>query len=67
MTFQAYCFECQKKVTAGTMLDGDVLWQSLNSGADIEVMHITEKGDHRWKLNHYEKENLRKKRADGTV
>jgi hypothetical protein len=67
MTFQAYCPECEKKVTAITMLDGDVLWQSLDSGADVEVMHTTEKGDHRWKLNNYEKENLRKKKAEGLI
>jgi hypothetical protein len=34
----------------------------ISSHADIEVMHRTEKGDHRWKLNHYEKENLRRKK-----
>jgi hypothetical protein len=67
MILQAYCPECERKVTAMTLLHVDVLWQSLDSGADIEVMHTTEKGDHRWKLNNYERENLRKKKAEGLI
>lgn len=67
MILQAYCPECEKKVTALTLLHVDALWQSLDSGADIEVMHTTEKGDHRWKLNKYEKENLCKKKAEGLI
>jgi hypothetical protein len=41
--------------------------RALDRDADIEVMHTTEKGDHRWKLNRYEKENLRKKKAEGSI
>jgi hypothetical protein len=67
MTFQAYCFKCQKKVTAMTLLDAEELWQALDSDADVEVMHTTEKGDHGWKPNHYEKENLRKQKAKGSL
>jgi hypothetical protein len=67
MILQAYCPECEKKVTAMTLFHVDLLWQSLDSGADVEVMHTTEKGDHRWKLNKDERENLRKKKAEGLI
>jgi len=66
MTFQAYCFKCEKKVQVATNLDGGELWQALDSGADIEVMHVSDnEGDHFWKLNHEEKEHLRGQRAKG--
>lgn len=65
MNFQAYCFACEKKVSALTILDKAGLWQALDSGADIEVMHTSDKGDHRWKLNREEREHLRKIRAEG--
>jgi hypothetical protein len=67
MIYIAYCPECEKKVTAITLLGGDALWQSLDSGAEVEVMHTSESGDHRWKLNKYEKENLRKEKAKGSI
>jgi hypothetical protein len=66
MSFQAYCFACEKKVSAITILDKEGLWQALDHDADIEVMHISEKGDHRWKLNQYEKERLREIKAEGS-
>jgi hypothetical protein len=66
MTFQNYCFKCEKKVPVATRLAGEELWQALESGADIEVMHVSENdGDHFWKLNHDEKENLRKNKTGG--
>ena len=52
-------------VPAATRLAGEELWQALGSGADIEAMHVSEKGDHFWKLNHDEKENLRKNKTGG--
>jgi hypothetical protein len=67
MTFLAYCFECSKKVSVMTILSKEELWQALDGDADIEVMHISEKGDHLWKLNYCEKENLRKRKAEGSV
>ena len=49
-----------------TILDGKELRSALNCNAEVEVMHTTD-GDHRWKLNRYEKESLRKKIAEGSV
>jgi hypothetical protein len=67
MTFQAYCFACGKKVTAMTLLDGEDLALALENNTDIEVVHLTENdGDHRWKLNNQEKENIRNAKAAGT-
>jgi hypothetical protein len=40
-------------------LDKEGLWKALDSGADIEVMHPSDKGDLRWMLNRQEKERLR--------
>ena len=50
-----------------TILGKKELWLALDSDADIEVMHIGEQGDHRWKLNHQEKEHLRKRKAEGSI
>jgi hypothetical protein len=40
-------------------LDTEGLWKALDSRADIEVMHPSDKGDLRWMLNRQEKERLR--------
>ena len=37
MKFQAYCFACEKRLSAPTILDKEGLWKALDSGADIEV------------------------------
>lgn len=66
MIFRAYCFACCKKVTVTTILDGKELQEALGSDAEVEVMHTTDR-DHRWKLNRYEKESLRKKIAEGSL
>jgi hypothetical protein len=61
MTFLAYCFACEKRVSALTILDKEGLRAALVNGASIEVMHTSDKGeDHRWKLNREERERLRK-------
>ena len=67
MTLQSYCIDCEKKVTAITVLDGAKLWRALHSDADIEVMHVSQNGDHRWKLKTFEKENLRKRKSEGAI
>ena len=37
MKSKAYCFACEKRVSAPTILDKEGLWEALDSGADIEV------------------------------
>jgi hypothetical protein len=64
MNFQAYCYACEKKVSALTILDEAGLWQALDDGADIEVMHTSDKGDHRWRLNREERERLGRIRVE---
>ena len=59
MTFQANCPDCKKTVTALPLLGGNDPRLALDSDEDVEVMHTTENGDHRWSLNKQEKENLR--------
>jgi hypothetical protein len=51
MSFVAYCFRCEKKVTAHTLLDSAKLLIALGNEFDVEV-------DHRWKLNRQEKATL---------
>jgi hypothetical protein len=55
MSFVAYCFRCEKKVTAHTLLDATKLLVALANEYDVEVMHTADSGDHRWKLNRQEK------------
>jgi hypothetical protein len=58
MSFQAYCFRCEKSVTAFPVLGGAELQQALSIDAEIEVMHLSDAGDHQWKLNKLEKSHL---------
>jgi hypothetical protein len=67
MNVQAYCFKCEKTVTALSILADGEFWSAIEKDADIEVMHTADDGDHRWKLNKQEKENLRKTRAEGHI
>jgi hypothetical protein len=65
-SFQAYCPQCEKKVTTHTMLAGSELKAALDSSAEIKVMHIADI-DHQWNLIMSEKENLRKRVTEGIV
>jgi hypothetical protein len=67
MTFHAYCPYCETKVGAVTLLGGDELKAALISDADIEVMHLSNNGDHQWKLIKQEKKNLRKTVSEGLL
>jgi hypothetical protein len=68
MSFVAYCFRCEKKVTAHTMLDGNDLLSALRGDTDVEVIHVSDdSGDHRWNLNRGEKDHLLKGIEAGLV
>jgi hypothetical protein len=67
MTFQAYCPNCEQTVAVFPTLSDPKLWAAIDNDADVEVMHASPNGDHRWNLNHYEKEHLRKKHAEGLI
>jgi hypothetical protein len=67
MNFQAYCFKCEKRVTALSVLSDKEFWSALDKNAEIWVMHRGDDGDHRWKLIDSEKENLRRKRTEGHI
>jgi hypothetical protein len=58
LSFVAYCFRCEKKVTAHTLLDAAKLLVALANEYDVEVVHTADSGDHRWKLNQQEKATL---------
>jgi hypothetical protein len=45
-------------VTAHTLLDAAKLLVALANEYDVEVMHTSDSGDHRWKLNSQEKAKL---------
>jgi hypothetical protein len=58
MSFVAYCFRCEGKVKAHTILDGNDLLSVLRGDTDVEVFHVSDdSGDHRWNLNREEKEH----------
>jgi hypothetical protein len=67
MSFQAYCFKCEKTVTAFPVDEDEEFWSAVAENADVEVMHVSDNEDHRWRLNNQEKENLRKARREGGI
>ena len=67
MNIQVYCLKCRRTVTVHSILPEDEFWLALDKDADIEVMHVSRHGDHRWTLSELEKDNLRRKRAEGQV
>jgi hypothetical protein len=66
MSFQAFCPECKKKVTAFTSSPPDLSDQSLDlhialdRGGRIEVMHPADGGVHRWIVSDTLKSTRRK-------
>ena len=62
MTVQAYCPECEKTVSAQTLLDGEGLKRGLSRNQEINVIHAVtfpERIDHCWTLSDLEKRTLR--------
>jgi hypothetical protein len=66
-SFSAYCPYCEKTVAANTMLAGSQLKVALRADGKIQVMQVSDVGDHKWNLIPEEKENLQKGITDGTV
>ncbi len=66
MLIQSHCFACEKTVHP-VNLSEDAFWSAIDDDGDVEVMHVSENGDHRWRLNRHEKENLRNARAKGLI
>jgi hypothetical protein len=64
---QAVCDKCKKAVDAKPLLGENELWEALNKGDEIEVMHLADDVHHTWKLTGPDKDKLRKARAAGTV
>jgi hypothetical protein len=64
---QAVCDKCEKTVEAKPLLSENELWEALNKGDEIEVMHLADDAQHTWKLTGQDKEKLRKARAAGAV
>jgi hypothetical protein len=64
MAFLAYCYICEKKVNASLKRKGETertpeeIKLALTDGADVWVGHPGNPGDHEWKLNREEKQNL---------
>lgn len=66
-SIRAVCDKCKKTVDAKPLLSENELWEAMNKGAEIEVMHLAGDDQHIWKLTGQDKENLRKARAAGTA
>ena len=66
MTFLlAYCSKCKKKVRAFAILGEMELSFALANDADVQVMHASVNGDHRWSINYPEKRSLRRSKLSG--
>jgi len=44
---------CRKGKSAN--LSEDAFWSAINTNGDVEVMHVSDSGDHGWKLDRQEK------------
>lgn len=67
-TIQAVCDKCKKTVEANTLLSENTLWEAMDKGDEIQVMHLGDDGDqHIWKLTGQDRDNLQRARAAGTV
>jgi hypothetical protein len=64
---QAYCPYCEEIIAATPILTDPKLWAAMDNHADVEVMHVAPKGDHLWNLNHYKKEHLGRRHAEGLI
>ena len=64
---QAVCDKCKKTVDANPVLRENELWEALDKGDEIEVMHLADDAEHTWKLSGEDKNNLRRARAAGAV
>jgi hypothetical protein len=67
MKFQAYCPDCNKIVSAWTILDERNLKRALETDSSVRVMHPAPKGDHVWCLDQTAKTNLRKATTDSLL
>jgi hypothetical protein len=57
-----YCYQCANTVNIYPVGPEEEFWRAVEADQDVEVTHPADGGDHRWKLNHAEKENLRTQR-----
>jgi hypothetical protein len=54
----AFCPACKRRLTVFPVLSEKEFWQAVDNDQEIEVMHLSENGDHRWKLTNRDKQNL---------
>ena len=54
----ALCPVCKRRLTVLPVLSEKELWKAVDNDQEIEVMHPSENGDHRWKLTDRDKQNL---------
>lgn len=63
----AFCPTRKRRLTVLHVLSENEFWQTVDNGQEIEVMHLSESGDHRWKLTERDKRNLLNARARGSL
>lgn len=65
-TVFAYCEKCRKLVSVAPLFTKPQAFQAFQTGAALEVMHTAASGgEHRWKLDNKDRENLRKSLSKG--
>ena len=66
-SIRVVCDKCKKTVDAKPLLSANELWEALNKGDEIEVMHLADDVHHTWKLTGQDKDSLRRARAADTA
>jgi hypothetical protein len=63
----ALCPVCKRRLTVLPVLSEKKFWRALDNDEEIEVMHLSESGDHRWKLTDRDKQNVLNAKARGSL
>jgi hypothetical protein len=64
---QAFCSKCGKAVAVFPVFPEAEFWAAINLGKPVEVMHVSDDGDHTWILDEQVRENLRKEKTKGMI
>jgi hypothetical protein len=68
MLIRTYCAKCKRTVAAvPLMFSGEEFWWALRHDEEVEVMHVSHRGDHLWKLDEDEKRKLSEQRPSPPV
>jgi hypothetical protein len=67
ISMQASCPICGKTVMVFPVFPEAEFWGAINLGKPVEVMHVSDEGDHIWILPEQARENLSKQKSKGML